>query len=319
MLHRLFLGLLCLCLIGGPQRACFAALQSSVNAILGDRSYVQRFGHLPGPEVSEHLRLQTHLAFVEQQLRRHTPQAIPKALYAQRARNLDLLSAYWQAGVFPSQNAYPGRRPHFIDAEGRLCAVGHLIAQTAGRGLAECVNARYRYAYLPEIQMPELQAWVAASGLTARELAMIQPSYGVGRLEPVIELNSSGTLFYTWLCLGSLFFLSLGLPLFHIFSFAGSSEDYPNFQAFDQGMTYFILGMTAALNLLSPILSPNNAAFLLLGAVALLIFVPVNLALLNSLDEYHRNQRLKGSGLSLGPLPLADGSSAWGLQAFLPF
>ncbi|MBT9548432.1 MAG: hypothetical protein IV090_23770 [Candidatus Sericytochromatia bacterium] len=319
MLRMVLIGFLSLTLMGLSLQPAAAALQRSVNAVLGDRSYSHRFGHLPGPEANETLRIQTHLAYVEGQLRRHTPQAIPAQFHAQRRQLLDFLHQYWTTGVFPSQNAYPGRRPHFIDEQGRLCAVGHLIAQSAGRGLAERINARYRYAYLPEMQMPELDSWVASSGLTARELAMIQPTYGGYRIGPSIGRSyEPGIDGYAWLCAGSIF-LAMGLPLFHLYTLSLPSEQYLEIQSSVQGMTYAVLGTAAVFNLLSPILSANNGAFILIGGLALLVFVPFNLVLLQTLDQHHRANLQAKPPISLGHFPLADGSSAWGLQASLLF
>lgn len=313
MWRMVLIGFLSLTLMGFSLQPAAAALQRSVNAVLGDRSYVHTFGHLPGPEAHETLRIQTHLAYVERQLRRHTPREIPVSLHAQRRQLLDFLHQYWTVGVFPSQNAYAGRRPHFIDAQGRLCAVGYLIAQSAGRGLAERINARYRYAYLPEMQMPELESWVASSGLTGRELAMIQPTYG-----GVIS-GGDGLDGYALLCMGSLLLIALGLPLFHVYALSMPSEQYLEQQSAVQGMTYAVLGTAAVFNLLSPILSANNGAFILIGGLALLVFAPFNLALLQTLDQHHRANLQAKPPISLGHFPLADGSSAWGLQASLLF
>jgi hypothetical protein len=70
------------------------------------------------------------------------------------------------------------RKPCFIDAKGNLCAVGYLIEQSVGRGVAEQINARYQYEYLMDMEWNVIDEWIASSGLTKLECAMIQPSYG---------------------------------------------------------------------------------------------------------------------------------------------
>lgn len=150
-----------------------------VNAVLGDASYIARFGHRPGRGASETVRLRTHLAYVEQLLRARPMSHLTAQQRAARARHLDRLHTYWTRGQFPQNHtAGSGRRPTFIDRDGRLCAVGYLIAQSAGRDVAERINAEYKHAYLWEMDLPVIDAWAESAGFTLRELAMIQPMYG---------------------------------------------------------------------------------------------------------------------------------------------
>ncbi len=160
---------------------------NSVNAVLGDVSFVKKFGTQPTSRTNERLRLQTHLEYVETMLRAKDVSHLPKALQVRRAMLLEKLREYRLAGCFPTNIAYKERRPCFIDAAGTICAVGYLIEQTAGRTLAERINATHQYDFLADIHIPELAAWVSASGLTARECAMIQPSYGPPRIDTNIR------------------------------------------------------------------------------------------------------------------------------------
>jgi hypothetical protein len=155
-----------------------------VNAVLGDESYVDRFGAAPAPGTNETLRLATHLRYVEALLRARDVRALPPALRAERARNLDRLHAYIAAGIFPQNHTYPGRRPHFIDEAGRICAVGYLVEQSAGRAAAEALNREFEWSYVAEMHGEAVERWIARSGLTRDELAMIQPAYD--RMPPPI-------------------------------------------------------------------------------------------------------------------------------------
>lgn len=150
-----------------------------VNPVVGDASFVARFSWGPAADTPDALRIQTHLAYAEQQLRQRTPGALPATLRQRRAHLLDLLHTYWQAGVFP-QNAAPDgqRHPCFIDGAGRICAVGYLMAQTAGRATAECINQRFQYSNLLDMHDEALGSWVAQSGLSLADCALIQPTYG---------------------------------------------------------------------------------------------------------------------------------------------
>lgn len=174
-----------LVLLALAQSAVASPIRDGVNAVTGDDSWIARFGVAPGPDADEQLRLRVHLEYIEQMLRAVDTTELAPDLRDARARNLDLLRAYHQRGVFPTNGAFAGRRPHFIDEAGRICAVGYLIEQTAGRAVAEAINARYEWSYLWEIRGDEVEHWIASSGLTLIELAMIQPGYRPRPIEPI--------------------------------------------------------------------------------------------------------------------------------------
>ena len=173
-----FIALLCATLASCGHQSPTASADA-INPVVGNVSFVERFGHAPVASADEDTRIQTHLAYAERTLRQHAPQTLPAALHARRQHVLDLLHEYWQAGVFPRNFVYPNqRRPCFIDRDGRLCAVGYLVAETAGRPVAEKINQQHQYDYLRDMRTPELLAWVETSGLTREECALIQPTYG---------------------------------------------------------------------------------------------------------------------------------------------
>lgn len=151
-----------------------------VNAVIGDMSYVKRFGHPPSASVREDVRIQTHLAYVEQLLRARPTDHLSPEQQAARTRHLDRLRQYWMQARFPHNDdpTSNGRQPTFIDSDGRICAVGYLIAESAGWDVAERINAEYKYAYIEDIDAPMLDEWAERAGFTRHELAMIQPQYG---------------------------------------------------------------------------------------------------------------------------------------------
>lgn len=148
-----------------------------VNAAIGDRSFRTTFGETPDRTTDEKLRLRTHLAYVEGLLRARDVGHLSAEQRERRSALLDRLRDYWHRGVFPSNDYRPGRTPVFIDGEGRLCAVGHLIATSAGREVARRINERFQLALIREMEAPAVERWAERHGFTLRELEMIQPMY----------------------------------------------------------------------------------------------------------------------------------------------
>lgn len=121
-------------------------------------------------------RIQAHLAEVVETLRRTERPGLAAELRARRARLIDRLDEYWREGIFPV-NTTARLTPVFIDDDGRACAVGDLMIHSGAGDIAEEIAACENYAYVPEIENPRAARWIAESGLTVEECAMIQPSY----------------------------------------------------------------------------------------------------------------------------------------------
>lgn len=153
--------------------------QQTVNVVLGDISYFEKFGKQPTKNSIEKVRLQTHLEYVEQLLRKKDVSSLSEEQQQSRTKLLDILHEYTQAGVFPKNTKYSNqRKPCFIDKDGNICAVGYLIERTAGREVSENINKKYQYEYLQSMNDPIIDTWIQSSGLTKEECAMIQPMYG---------------------------------------------------------------------------------------------------------------------------------------------
>ncbi len=70
----------------------FSAFSSNtVNAIIGDESFINIFGYARDEKTDEQLRLQTHLAYVEIMLRQKDVSNISPELQQQRLKMLDLV------------------------------------------------------------------------------------------------------------------------------------------------------------------------------------------------------------------------------------
>ncbi len=154
------------------------AFRHAVNPLIGDASFIERYGTPPPPGTDPDLRVRTHLSFVQSLLSARDTSAMPAGLRDARQQNLARLREYIDAGVFPHNERYVDQnRPCFIDDDGRICAVGYLVEQSAGRDAAERINGKFQYAFVSQMESPELERWIAASGLSRLELSLIQPCY----------------------------------------------------------------------------------------------------------------------------------------------
>jgi hypothetical protein len=132
----------------------------------------------PAKQFTSDTRLiQEHLEYTEQYLRSKNVSGLTSSQLQNRLHSLDVLHAYGLRGQFPQNHDFPVRIPYFIDAHGTACAVGYLIIESGHTDLAEMIQARGNNDYLLDMNYPELTAWVAQSGFTANELALIQPGY----------------------------------------------------------------------------------------------------------------------------------------------
>jgi hypothetical protein len=153
-------------------------MEDSINPIIGNISFFNKYGYLPNTNTDDDLRIKTHLEYVENLLRKKDCSKLTLEARAKRNQILDLLYDYHVAGVFPRNYDHNERRPCFIDEEGRICAVGYLVEQTVGREVAERINKKHKYDDLLAMNDESLENWIASSGLTKEEFATIQPSYG---------------------------------------------------------------------------------------------------------------------------------------------
>ena len=168
------------------------AFRHAINSVVGDASYLDRYGTAPPLGTDPDIRIRTHLVFVHELLARRDTSTMPAELAAARRENLARLREYIEEGVFPRNERYLDQnRPCFIDDDGRICAVGYLVEQSAGRDIAERINASFQYSFLFEMKLPELDRWIASSGLSLLELAMIQPCYDPEFLVSVTRVGDS--------------------------------------------------------------------------------------------------------------------------------
>lgn len=98
-------------------------------------------------------------------------------LLAARKKHLDMLHAYWQAGVFPKNLDKPVVANIFRDGMGHLCAVANMVDKD---GLHEVVDETARtnnFVRVASLDSGPLYDWSLTSGFTREEIAMIQVPY----------------------------------------------------------------------------------------------------------------------------------------------
>jgi len=151
----------------------------AVNSVLGDVSFIEKFGRRPDATADENLRIMTHLEYVEKQLRHKDCGDLTEQLQQRRSQLLDFLHDYWTSNTFPRNYDYKDKRiPCFIDKDGRICAVGYLIERSVGRKVAEEINRKHKYERIITMNDAAVDEWISGSGLSREECAWIQPEYG---------------------------------------------------------------------------------------------------------------------------------------------
>lgn len=122
-------------------------------------------------------RIQQHLRLVRESLLSNAPEGLNSTQLENRMRTLEILKQYAERGRFPVNIRYGTIRPCFIDHYNTHCAVGYLMKETGYAEVARKVADTDNYAYVHDMDYPELFAWADENGFTVDELAWIQPGY----------------------------------------------------------------------------------------------------------------------------------------------
>lgn len=94
-----------------------------------------------------------------------------------RARHLDELRAYWQAGQFPINEEMVRVANIFKDDSGKLCAVANMMAKDGLNDLIDQTAKTNNLIRLADVHEGPLYEWMMESGFTQEEIAMIQVPY----------------------------------------------------------------------------------------------------------------------------------------------
>jgi hypothetical protein len=135
-------------------------------------------------EIGQTLRtlpISFHLWCAERELRLTDVSHLSPELRNARKENLGKLRDYRLAKSFPENARAPQfYTPCFVDDDGRMCAVAHLMRSSGeDKTVAEIVRTT-NFARIAEMDETLLTPWMEKSGLEKRELARIQPGYPFG-------------------------------------------------------------------------------------------------------------------------------------------
>ena len=122
-------------------------------------------------------RIQLHLQLVSQILTLRDNSHLSTQQIENRTKQIDVLTAYYKAGLFPKNTGHTHRQPYFVDDFGNACAVGYLVLQDGQKDFVQKIQSENNFAYIHEMDYPELGAWARINGFTKDELAWIQPGY----------------------------------------------------------------------------------------------------------------------------------------------
>jgi|GEM_PF-1840347 len=179
MMNRLLLGavlaLLATTAVSAEARATLVSTE--INGVWGDASWELRYGRRPTADDAPNDRVRVHLEEVLTLLRGSDGTALAPEVRARRARAIDALAEYVAVGFYPENVDDVFARPEFVDARGALCAVGAMVAATAGRDAAVAIDAAYNRDSVWAMDDPRILEWADAHGFTPLELATIQPAY----------------------------------------------------------------------------------------------------------------------------------------------
>ena len=127
----------------------------------------------------ENWRIYLHLFRVELKLRLANTDHLSMELKQQRALNLNRLNTYRRNGVFPKNLDFPKNFiPYFKDAYDTPCAVAYLMEQSGECQTVTAVAKSCNHIYVNRIKEGPALDWIKQSGLTQKEAALIQPTYG---------------------------------------------------------------------------------------------------------------------------------------------
>jgi hypothetical protein len=101
-------------------------------------------------------------------------------LAEERLTNVRRLHRYQRRGLFPiNQHVADRAAPVFVDNYDTACAVGHLMREAGWGEEVAAIQAENNLVYVTDVSEGQVVEWVATSGLTQEEAAIIQPAYGI--------------------------------------------------------------------------------------------------------------------------------------------
>ena len=118
-----------------------------------------------------------------------------------RLNQIEILQEYADRGLFPLNKEFgSAAKPIFVDDQGTHCAVGYLMHRSGHDDLVQRVVENNNFVLIEDINNDSALDWIAKSGLTVAEAAMIQPAYAppqfdatlVDFSDPTFEVSIDG-------------------------------------------------------------------------------------------------------------------------------
>lgn len=151
--------------------SCKWDIKDPINLILGNESFIKKYGRMPNFYDTDDIRIKTHLLHVYK---------ILETKY-ENTREFDIILKYLDEYIklenFPKNTELTFRNPIFIDKDNNYCAVGYLIMKTLGEDVCREIDKNFHFSYIHEIKSELLNDWMKKYKIELIDLQMIQPGY----------------------------------------------------------------------------------------------------------------------------------------------
>lgn len=193
-MKKLFTLLLCCLAVYSQAKNSNTAYERlcDVNKCWTEQSDIQQLNYPTSTNYTEREWIAIHLQLVEQTLRARSTAHLNQQQKANRLAALNHLNEYWHSRAFPVNEDFTYRLPIFIDKHDNFCAVGYLVKATGYEQVSRMIASKTNYAYVREMNYPELNKWANDYGFTEDELAWIQPGYPPARYVAKIGNGTDG-------------------------------------------------------------------------------------------------------------------------------
>lgn len=149
----------------------------------------------PGFAEHEQRRLRSHFDSVDVELRSVSGSEFTSAQRQSRDSLIRWLNEYREQGVFPTNDRFAAHTPFFRDSNGVLCAMAYLIARSGRTDIVDRIARTRNNHYIDQLSDDvALGAWLDSVGLSAKEAARIQPTYGFTGKEDTSPMYVLGSI-----------------------------------------------------------------------------------------------------------------------------
>jgi hypothetical protein len=128
--------------------------------------------------ITEDQRLVRHFVAALESVRKTQAKHGSRAQALLRSLLLEEVEHYARAGSFPRNHVAADETPVFVDSQGTLCAVAHMMRATGAEQLLARVKEQANLKRVSSfLSIAGVREWLEACGISAEEAAAIQPGY----------------------------------------------------------------------------------------------------------------------------------------------